>query len=143
MDGAGLTAIAVVRFSGPSGEDTVLEEERLVSGHALFKEVGLLRFFLSPEALLVEEGVELPFCLSRDVVVEKLIPVRDVFLQFHFTRVNLSRESRMTIITDNVTLTIRLLKGVQEDPRKVGLDNYTSALAAGPFVSQSDLLCVS
>ena len=80
MDGSGLASVAIISLSRTGGEYTILREEGLVPWHALLEEVGLLRFLLSPKTLLVKESVEFSFSLCRDVVVQELIPVRDVLL---------------------------------------------------------------
>ena len=110
VDGPSLAAITVISLSRSCREDSVLQEEGLVARHALFEEVGLSGFFVASKALLMQDGVELPFRLSRDVMVEELIAVGDVFLQLNLARVYLAGESRRLLF--QITLPCRSVSAI-------------------------------
>ena len=69
MHNSGHTLIPVVCLSRSRGEGSVLQEEGLVPGESMLKEVSLTSFILSPLAVLMEDCVELPLRLQGDVAV--------------------------------------------------------------------------
>ena len=66
---SGQTLIPVIGLSRSGGEGTILQEEGLVPRKSMLKEMGLPRFVLAPQAVLMEDGIELSLRLGGDIML--------------------------------------------------------------------------
>ena len=106
MHSADYTLIPIVFLTRSCREDPVLEEERLVPRQPLFDELSLPGLVLSPEAVLMKDGIKLPLGLGRDVMIKVLIPVGDVLTNVNLAGVDCAGEQVIAVVKDNVALIV-------------------------------------
>ena len=140
MHGSGHTLIPVVGFSRSRGEGSVLQEEGLIPGKSMFKEVGLPSLILTPQAVLMEDGVEFPLCLGGDIIIQVFVPVGDVLPEIHLSWVNPALKYLLPVIRQHTAFVVRLQDGEEEHVLNVGGGHYPSTLAHRTGQLYPDLL---
>ena len=140
MHGSGHTLIPVVGFSRSRGEGSVLQEEGLIPGKSMFQEVGLPSFIVTPQTVLVEDGVEFALRLRGDVIIQVFVPVGDVFPEIHLSWVNPALKYLLPVISQHTAFVVRLQDGEEEHVLNVGGGHYPSTLAHRTVRLYPDLL---
>ena len=101
--------------------------------------MGLSGFVLAAEAILVQDGIELPLSLRSNIKVQILISVGDVFSEIDFAWTYQAFEHTVSVVHDKVASSVRLRDGKQEYVFDIRRHHHTSALADGPHRSDPDL----
>ena len=140
MHGSRHTLVPVVGFSRSRREGSILQEEGLVPGKSMFKEVHLPSFILTSQAVLMEDGVKFPFCLGGDVIVQVFVPIGDVLPEINLSRVNLAVEHLSPVIRQHTALVIRLQDGEEEHVLDVGSGHHSPTLTHWSCWLYPDLL---
>ena len=140
MHGSGHTLIPVIGFSRSGGEGTVLQEEGLVPGKSMLKEVSLPRFVLAPQAVLMEDGIEFPLRLGGDIIIQVFVPIGDVFPEVHLSQMNPAFKRLIPVVCQHTAFVICLQDGEEEHVLDVGSGHYPPTLAHRTGWLDPDLL---
>ena len=102
--------------------------------------MGLTGLILSPEAVLVKDGIKFPLGLGRDVMVEVFVPVGNIFAKVDLTGVDCTGEQAVAVVEDDVTLVVGLHNGEKEHVLHVSCHHNSPTLAGGSQGSKANLL---
>ena len=141
MDHPREALVPVVSFYGTGGEDSFLQEEGLLPGQVVLKEVSLFGFLLPADAVLLKDGIKLLLYLGRNVVVQVFVSVGNVFPKVDFPWVDSPGEELVPIVDHCTSLTVSLYSWEEKHVSDVGEEDYSTALAGGSSLFDPDLVC--